>query len=66
MESGDLLVFLAVAEAGAIGRAAERLHTVQSAVTTRIRKLEDAVGVELFRRHARGVVMTPAGETLLP
>ena len=66
MESGDLAVFLAVAEAGAIGRAAERLHIVQSAVTTRIRKLEDAIGVELFRRHARGVAMTPAGETLLP
>ena len=66
MESGDLAVFLAVAEAGSIGRAAERLHTVQSAVTTRIRKLEDGIGVELFRRHARGVVMTVAGEALLP
>ncbi len=66
MESDDLAVFLAAAEAGSIGRAAERLHIVQSAVTTRIRKLEDGLGVVLFRRHARGVALTAAGETLLP
>lgn len=66
MESDDLAVFLAAAEAGSIGRAAERLHIVQSAVTTRIRKLEDGLGVLLFRRHARGVALTAAGETLLP
>ncbi len=66
MESDDLTVFLAVAEAGSIGCAAERLHTVQSAVTTRIRKLEDGLGIMLFRRHARGVALTVAGETLLP
>ena len=66
MESDDLAVFLAAVEAGSIGRAAERLHTVQSAVTTRIRKLEDGLGIALFRRHARGVSPTAAGETLLP
>lgn len=66
MESDDLAVFLAVAEAGSIGRAAKRLHTVQSAATTRVRKLEDALGVVLFRRHARGVALTAAGEILLP
>jgi DNA-binding transcriptional LysR family regulator len=66
MESDDLAVFLAVAEAGSIGRAAERLHIVQSAVTTRVRKLEDGLGTVLFRRHARGVALTTAGETLLP
>lgn len=66
MESDDLAVFLAATEAGSIGRAAERLHTAQSAVTTRIRKLEDGLGVALFRRHARGVLLTEAGETLLP
>ena len=66
MESGDLAMFLAVAEAGSIGRAAERLHIVQSAVTTRVRKLEDGLGTALFRRHARGVALTAAGEALLP
>jgi DNA-binding transcriptional LysR family regulator len=66
MDSDDLAVSLAVAEAGSIGRAAERLHIVQSAVTTRVRKLEDGLGTGLFRRHARGVALTAAGETLLP
>lgn len=66
MDSDDLAVFLAVAEAGSIGRAAERLHIVQSAVTTRVRKLEDGLGTVLFRRHARGAALTQAGEVLLP
>ncbi len=66
MGSDDLAVFLAVAEAGSIGRAAERLHVVQSAVTTRVRKLEAGLGTLLFRRHARGVGLTAAGEALLP
>ena len=66
MDSDDIAVFLAAVDAGSLGRAAERLHTVQSAVTTRIRKLEGGLGVELFRRHARGVSLTLAGETLLP
>ncbi len=66
MESEDLTVFLTAVDTGSFGRAAERLHTVQSAVTTRIRKLEDGLGVELFRRHARGVSLTAAGEVLLP
>ncbi|WP_254070599.1 LysR substrate-binding domain-containing protein [Acidisphaera sp. L21] len=59
-------MFLEVAETLSMGRAAETLHTVQSAVTTRIRKLEDELGHTLFQRHARGVVLTPAGERLLP
>lgn len=66
MDSDDLAVFLAVAEAGSIGRAAERLLVVQSAVTTRIRKLEHKLGVLLFQRHARGVTLTAPGEALLP
>ncbi len=39
---------------------------MQSAVTTRIRKLEGGLGVLLFRRHARGVALTAPGEALLP
>jgi len=66
MDSDDLAVFLAAAEAGSVGRAAARLHVVQSAVTTRVRKMEDRLGVQLFRRHARGVTLTAAGEALLP
>jgi DNA-binding transcriptional LysR family regulator len=66
MESSDLKVFEAAARLGSITAAAEELHTVQSNVTARIRLLEDELGVHLFRRHSRGVVLTPAGERLLP
>lgn len=66
MDSGDLLVFEAVARAGGISRAAEALHTVQSNVTTRVRLLERELGVQLFERHSRGVSLTSAGRVLLP
>lgn len=66
MESGDLRVFEAVARLGGITAAAEELHTVQSNVTARVQALEAALGVRLFRRHSRGVVLTSAGERLLP
>jgi DNA-binding transcriptional LysR family regulator len=54
----DLLVLLEVVRSGSITRAAQRLNTVQSNVTARIAKLEQA----LAKRHARGVKPTPAGE----
>lgn len=66
MESSDLRMFEAVARLGSITAASEDLHTVQSNVTARIRALEDELGVALFRRHSRGVVLTSAGERLLP
>jgi DNA-binding transcriptional LysR family regulator len=58
----DLLVFLEVVRAGSITRAAQRLNTVQSNVTARVGKLEEALGTTLLKRHARGVKPTPAGE----
>jgi len=66
MEAIDLAVFAAVASAGTITRAAEGLHTVQSNVTARLRRMEQELGVALFHRHARGVFLTSAGEQLLP
>ena len=66
MESSDLRVFEAVARLGSITAASDELHTVQSNVTARIRALEDQLGIALFRRHSRGVVLTRAGERLLP
>jgi len=66
MDAADLKVFETVARLGSMGRAAEALHTVQSNVTTRIRRLEDELGAALFRRHARGVEPTQAGQRLLP
>jgi len=66
METGDLAVFAAVAQAGGITRAAQRLNTVQSNVTQRVRLLEAELGVPLFHRHSRGVSLTSAGRQLLP
>jgi len=66
MDAEDLRVFEAVARSGGITRASEILHTVQSNVTSRIKRLESELGVQLFRRHKRGVSLTRAGEQLMP
>lgn len=66
MESSDLKVFETVARSGSITHASEELHTVQSNITARIKLLESEVGVPLFRRHSRGVILTSTGEQLLP
>jgi DNA-binding transcriptional LysR family regulator len=66
MDAAELKVFEAVARTGGIGRAAQELHTVQSNVTARIRRLEEELGVPLFDRHSRGVKLTSAGQRLLP
>jgi DNA-binding transcriptional LysR family regulator len=66
MDIADLKVFEAVARHGSMNRAAVELHTVQSNVTARIRSLEREIGAALFRRHVRGVSLTPAGERVLP
>ena len=66
MNSIELGVFAAVAQAGSIGRAAERLNTVQSNVTQRVRAFEERLGVTLFHRSKRGVTLTTVGTRLLP
>jgi DNA-binding transcriptional LysR family regulator len=65
MELSDLRTFIAVARHGGITKAAAELHTVQSNISTRILALEKELGVSLFHRHARGVVLSSAGEQLL-
>jgi DNA-binding transcriptional LysR family regulator len=62
----DILIFLSVARSGSITKAANHLNTVQSNVTARIKKLEEALGVPLLSRHARGVRLTSGGEAVLP
>lgn len=52
---------ITVAQLGGFRRAAERLGVEQSAVSRRIRTLEDGLGVSLFQRGARGVTLTNAG-----
>ena len=66
MDSTDLSFFSAVASAGAIGRAALTLNTVQSNVTQHIRALELKLGAQLFHRSKKGVTLTSVGERLLP
>ena len=65
MELADLRVFRTVVEAGGITRAAERLHRVQSNVTTRIKLLERELGVALFVRVGRHIELAPSGRILL-
>lgn len=57
--------FLAVARAGGIRQAADSVHLSQPALTRRIQDLEGDLGVALFERTARGMVLTPFGEVLL-
>ncbi|MGN6305678.1 MAG: LysR family transcriptional regulator [Mesorhizobium sp.] len=59
-----LRVFHAAAEAGSFTHAAETLHLSQSAISRQVSALEHDVGVPLFSRHARGLVLTEQGEML--
>ncbi len=61
----SLEIFRAVVAEGGVVRAAARLHRVQSNVTTRIRQLEERLGVALFRRQGRGLSLTDEGQKLL-
>ena len=62
----QLQIFRALAEELSFTRTAERVHTVQSNVTTQIKALEDELGVPLFDRLGRRVTLTDAGRSFLP
>lgn len=57
---------LAVAEEQSFTRAAQRCHTVQSALSHQIAKLEEELGCTLFERTSRRVRLTPAGQAFIP
>jgi DNA-binding transcriptional LysR family regulator len=65
MELRHLRYFVAVGEEQHFGRAADRLHLAQPALTRQIQDLEKEIGFELFERLPRGVKLNPAGKQFL-
>jgi DNA-binding transcriptional LysR family regulator len=65
MELYQLRSFAAVAEAGHLTRAAEKLHISQPALSAQIKALEDELGVALFERTSSGMTLTAGGQRLL-
>jgi len=64
IELRQMRYFLAVADTLHFGRAATKLRMAQPNLSLRIRKIEQALGHDLFIRTSRGVVLTPAGAFL--
>jgi DNA-binding transcriptional LysR family regulator len=65
LDLSSLRIFRTVVREGGVTRAARRLHRVQSNVTTRIRQLEEELGVALFIREGKRMHLAPAGQVLL-
>jgi DNA-binding transcriptional LysR family regulator len=66
MDTHTLQAFLAVAETGSFSLAAEQLFLTQPAVSKRVAALEEELSTRLFERLGRRVILTEAGQTLLP
>ncbi len=64
MDWDKLRIFHAVAEAGSFTHAGDALNLSQSAISRQISTLEESLGVTLFHRHARGLLLTEQGELL--
>jgi DNA-binding transcriptional LysR family regulator len=65
MEIRQLKAFLAISEAKTFTAGARRVNVTQAAISMQIRQLEDEVGLPLFTRTPRRVILTEAGECLL-
>lgn len=65
MDLFSLELFCAVAHEQSITRAAKRLSRVQSNVTTRVKQLEEELGVQLFSRGNKRMILTSGGRTML-
>jgi len=67
ISNGHLLhSFIAVAECGSITHAANLLGRTQSAISVQTKTLEQTLGVPVFVRQSKGMVLSAAGERLLP
>lgn len=64
MLSNELRYFFAVATTGSLSTASGQLYVAGSAISRQIQKLETRLGVTLFERHARGMILTDAGQIL--
>lgn len=62
----DLRAFLAVADLGSFKAASDALHLSQSALSRRVDKLEEALGIDLFVRTTRKVELTTVGRSFVP
>lgn len=65
MNTELLRTFLEIAKTRHFGKAAENLYLTQSAVSFRIRQLEETIGVKLFMRQRNNILLTPSGERLV-
>lgn len=66
LDTDSLRTFLELSRTRHFGKTAERLFVTQSAVSARIRQLEEALGVRLFIRHPRNLQLTESGRKLIP
>ena len=64
MDWDKLRIFKAVADAGSFTHAGESLNLSQSAISRQVSALENSLGIPLFHRHARGLILTEQGEML--
>ncbi|MEP1198616.1 LysR family transcriptional regulator [Tateyamaria sp.] len=64
MDWDKLRIFHAVADAGSLTHAGDKLNLSQSAVSRQVRGLEESLNATLFHRHARGLILTEQGELL--
>lgn len=65
MELSQLRTLIHVAELGSLSKAADRMHIAQPALSRQVRLLEEELGVRLFDRHGRGMVVTEQGRAVL-
>lgn len=65
MDLTQLRTFLAIAEEGSLSRAAKRIYLSQPAVSGQLKLLEEELGLRLFERTPKGMVLTVAGHTIL-
>ena len=66
MEINELKAFIAVTETGSFSAAARQIHLTQPAISKRIAQLENSIKQALFDRIGHQVLLTEAGERLLP